>query len=230
MTWGRRRLCGAPIDLRWPRRRDAACARRAWAFMGHRVEGMTETTGHELAMKKVLGPRIVGHRHRPIPGARGAIPALVALERWAEVKAQVGAVRVPEEAGRESMQVYLALQETDPRAGSRRRSHRLLPAPDGQGLPGRIAPCGERASPVGCEGDINGALGMLLLTLLTGEPVHNTDMLDPIPDAQQPRPIALWVGRFSLACGPRAYHAGAGAPDEPGAVLPISRHGPVPVR
>ena len=33
------------------------------------------------------------------------------MERWAEVKAQVGTVCVPDESGRESMQVYLALKE-----------------------------------------------------------------------------------------------------------------------
>jgi hypothetical protein len=53
----------------------AASLQRAWEFasaatlryhlrrarigyLGHRVTGMTETTGHELAVKKVLGPRI----------------------------------------------------------------------------------------------------------------------------------------------------------------------------
>lgn len=29
-------------------------------YLGHRVEGMTETTAHELALKKVCGPRVVG--------------------------------------------------------------------------------------------------------------------------------------------------------------------------
>jgi hypothetical protein len=38
--------------------------------LGHRVEGMTETTAHELALKKVFGPRVVG-LDTHVPGAGG---------------------------------------------------------------------------------------------------------------------------------------------------------------
>ena len=36
--------------------------------------------------------------------------------------------------------------------------------------------------PLGCEGDVNGAVGQLILTLLTGRPTHNTDWLEPLED------------------------------------------------
>jgi L-fucose isomerase-like protein len=36
--------------------------------------------------------------------------------------------------------------------------------------------------PVGCEGDVSTAVGQLMLTWLTGQPTHNTDWLDPLPD------------------------------------------------
>jgi len=36
--------------------------------------------------------------------------------------------------------------------------------------------------PLGCEGDVNGAVGQLMLTRLTGEPTHNTDWLEPLED------------------------------------------------
>ena len=39
-----------------------------------------------------------------------------------------------------------------------------------------------RASRLACEGDVNGAVGQLMLTLLTGQPTHNTDWLDPLDD------------------------------------------------
>ena len=35
---------------------------------------------------------------------------------------------------------------------------------------------------MGCEGDVNGAVGQLMLTLLTGQPTHNTDFLEPTED------------------------------------------------
>ena len=36
--------------------------------------------------------------------------------------------------------------------------------------------------PLACEGDVNGAVGQLMLTLLTGQPTHNTDWLDPFDE------------------------------------------------
>jgi len=35
---------------------------------------------------------------------------------------------------------------------------------------------------IGCEGDVNGVVGMLILALLTGQPTHNTDFLEALPD------------------------------------------------
>jgi len=36
--------------------------------------------------------------------------------------------------------------------------------------------------PLACEGDIHGAVGQYMLQLLTGQPTHNTDWLDPVDD------------------------------------------------
>ena len=36
--------------------------------------------------------------------------------------------------------------------------------------------------PLACEGDVHGAVGQLMLTLLTGEPTHNTDWLEPLDE------------------------------------------------
>jgi L-fucose isomerase-like protein len=40
----------------------------------------------------------------------------------------------------------------------------------------------EQGIPLGCEGDVNGAVGQQILTLLTGRPTHNTDWLEPLED------------------------------------------------
>ena len=58
---------------------------------------------------------------------------------------------------------------------------------------------GEEGTPVACEGDINGALGMLMLTQLTGQPGHNTDLLDPIPSEHAMVFTHCGSGGFSLA-------------------------------
>jgi len=61
---------------------------------------------------------------------------------------------------------------------------------------------GEQGIPVSCEGDLNGALGMLILTRLTGCPVHNTDLLDPIPAENAIIFSHCGSGGFSLAAHP----------------------------
>jgi len=60
----------------------------------------------------------------------------------------------------------------------------------------------EEGIPIGCEGDINGTLGMLILTRLTGQPVHNTDLLDPIPAHNSIVLSHCGSGGFSLAGDP----------------------------
>jgi L-fucose isomerase-like protein len=61
---------------------------------------------------------------------------------------------------------------------------------------------GEEVIPVACEGDVNGALGMLILTSLTGQPVHSTDLLDPIPEDNAIVFSHCGSGGFSLASAP----------------------------
>jgi L-fucose isomerase-like protein len=36
--------------------------------------------------------------------------------------------------------------------------------------------------PLACEGDVHGAVGQLMLTLLSGQPTHNTDWLEPLDE------------------------------------------------
>ena len=60
----------------------------------------------------------------------------------------------------------------------------------------------EEGMPLACEGDINGAVGMLMLMALAGAPVHNTDLLDPVPDQEAIVFSHCGGGAFSLAQGP----------------------------
>jgi len=172
-------------------------------FMGHRVEGMTETTGHELAMKRVFGPRIVGLDTAQFLERAAKVPAEAASARWEALKGQVGSVRVPDEAGLESLRFYLALKELIAQGGLAAVAIGCYPH-----LMGKVCLAasllGEEGVPIACEGDINGALGMLLLTRLTGQPVHNTDLLDPIPTHNSIVFSHCGSGGFSLASNPAA--------------------------
>lgn len=150
-------------------------------FIGHRTEGMTETTGHELAMKKIFGPRIVGIDTALFfeRAARVAPDSLTA--RWQALKGQVGQVNVPQGAGIESLQVYTAMKEVVENQGLAALAMGCYPHWGGK-VCLAVSLLGEEGIPVGCEGDVNGTLVMLILSRLTRSPAYGTDLLDPIPD------------------------------------------------
>jgi len=170
-------------------------------YLGHRVEGMTETTGHELGLKKAFGSRVVGIDTQVFLERAGRVPAASVADRWQQVKAQVGRVTSTDASGIESLQVYTALRQMIEEAGLSAVAVGCYPH-----LMGKVCLAasllGEEGIPVACEGDVNGALGMLILTSLTGQPVHSTDLLDPIPEDNAIVFSHCGSGGFSLASAP----------------------------
>ncbi len=176
---------GSPEGLQraWDFARAAALRRRLRrvriGYLGHRVEGMTETTAHELALKRIFGPRVVGMDSQVFLDRAARVPAESVIERWERLTGEVGRVTAAWEAGIEAMQVYVALKGMIEELGLSAVAAGCYPHLMGKVcLP--ISLLAEEGIPVACEGDVNGALGMLMLTTLTGQPVHNTDLLDPI--------------------------------------------------
>ncbi len=166
-------------------------------YIGHRVDGMTETTVHEIAMKRILGPRIVGIDTQILSDRVAQVDDEVVRDTWKELKQEVK-VTCRDETGVESLKFYRALKSL--------MEEKVLDAtavgcyPD---LMGKVCLAasllGEEGIPLACEGDINGALGMLMLTMLSGTPVHNTDFLDPIPEDNAVVFSHCGSGAFSLA-------------------------------
>jgi len=148
---------------------------------GHRVGGMTEVAASELAMKKTLGPRLV-HLDLPQLLQRATeVPTQQAMPLWQDLVRRAGACKVAEADGLDSMRIFAALHELVD-------LHRLDALTIGcyPHLMGRVCLAAsllaEEGIPLGCEGDVNGAVGQLILTLLTGQPTHNTDWLEPLED------------------------------------------------
>ena len=170
-------------------------------YLGHRVEGMTETTPHELALKKAFGCRVVGIDTQVFLEQTARVPATSVADRWQQMKAQVGRVTTTDAAGIESLQVYSALRQMIGEAGLSAVAVGCYPH-----LMGKVCLAAsllsEEGIPVACEGDVNGALGMLILTSLTGQPVHNTDLLDPISEDNAIVFSHCGSGGFSLASAP----------------------------
>jgi L-fucose isomerase-like protein len=149
-------------------------------YLGHRVEGMTETTPHELALKKLFGARVVGMDMHIFLDRAAAVPAAIAADEWDGLVPRVGRVTAAREAGITAMQVYVALKEMIAELGLTAVAVGCYPHLMGKVcLP--ISLLADQGIPVACEGDVNGALGMIMLNFLTGGPVHNTDLLDPVP-------------------------------------------------
>ncbi len=167
-------------------------------YLGHRVEGMTETTGHELALKRVFGPRMVGVDTQAFLSRATAVSLQAVQGRWQDLAGRVGRVTAAEVAGVQSLQIYEAMRATVEEAGLDAVAVGCYPH-----LMGKVCLAAsllaEEGIPVACEGDINGALGMLMLTRLTGQPVHNTDLLDPIPAENAIVFTHCGSGGFSLA-------------------------------
>lgn len=172
--------------------------RRARVGMGgHRVAGMTDAAVNELALKKAIGPRIVPLDLPQLLARAEEMSTEEARAAWQQVVDRAGSCQVSDTEGLDSMQVLAAVRELV-------FQHRLDALTIGcyPHLMGRVclaaSVLADEGVPLGCEGDLNGAVGQLILTLLTGGPTHNTDWLEPLEDGT----VVLThcgSGSFSLA-------------------------------
>jgi len=149
-------------------------------YLGHRVEGMTETTVHEIALKKIFGSRVIGIDTQLLSQKTSDIDAKVAESKWNEIKSNINNIRCKDEDGIESMKIYYVLKSFIEEKMLSAIAIGCYPR-----LMGKVclsaSLLAEEGIPIACEGDINGALGMIMLNWLSSAPVHNTDLLNPIP-------------------------------------------------
>ncbi|MBN1341700.1 MAG: hypothetical protein JXQ73_03420 [Phycisphaerae bacterium] len=151
-------------------------------LVGYRIPGMTEVTFDELELKALLGPRTVHYGLDAVAKAISEVPRDQAEAAWQQRLEGRCKVSVSQEDVIQSMQGYLALK-------------RLIEA---DGLSGVAVECypdfmgrfcvaasvlADEGIVIGCEADMNSTVAMLILTRLTGQPVHNTDPLGVDMDA-----------------------------------------------
>jgi L-fucose isomerase-like protein len=197
---------------------------------GVHVNGMTHTAPFEFALKKSIGPRVVQLYLPDIIKSAENQDHDRAAAIWSDFKGRAGSCLVPDETGAESMRMFLALKDIV-------AAHDLDAVTVGcyPQLMGRVCLAAsllaDEGVPFACEGDVNGAAGQLILTLLSGAPTHHTDWLDPLEDGT----VALThcgSGSLSLAeskdkiCLSSVRLMGAGAcalfPSKPGPVTMLS--------
>ena len=148
---------------------------------GHRVAGMTEVAASEFALKKAVGPRVVPLDLPRLLQRATEIEDAPAAQAWQSVTTRAACCKVDEATGLDSMKVYLAVKELVDEFGLDALTIGCYPH-----LMGRVCLASsllaDQGIPLGCEGDVNGAVAQLMLTLLTEQPTHNTDWLEPLPD------------------------------------------------
>jgi L-fucose isomerase-like protein len=148
---------------------------------GLRTRGMTEVAVSEIALKKVLGPRLVPVDMLDLVRSAKEAAQTETLPVWNRVKQAAGSVQVQDTAGQASTGYYIAIRELFEREGLSAFAFGCYP--DYMGCACLAASLlADEGAPVGCEGDANGAVAMYMLQVLTGQPTHNTDWLDPLPD------------------------------------------------
>jgi L-fucose isomerase-like protein len=135
------------------------------------------------------------------------MPADEAQELWAAVKARAGRCDVSDADGLDSMRVYAAVEEVVEKQGLHAVTIGCYPH-----LMGRVCLAAsllaDEGVPLACEGDVHGAVGQYMLHLLTGQPTHNTDWLDPV-DEHSVVFTHCGSGSFSLAEKPREIRLGS---------------------
>jgi len=148
---------------------------------GHRVAGMTHTSPNEFMLKQAIGPRVVPLDLPSLLKSAQETPEEEARTLWEEVQRRAGSCQVSEADGLDAMQVYLAVRELV-------EEHQLDAVTIGcyPHLMGRVCLAAsllaDEGVPFACEGDVNGAVGQLMLQLLSDQPTHHTDWLDPLDD------------------------------------------------
>lgn len=147
-------------------------------LIGYRMEGMTYVTFDEYELKNKFGPRVVHFGLNEIMEMSNKIDKSNAMEIWNGLKSSKLKIEVNDNEGIDSCKTYLTLKKI---AQDRQVSGFAIEC-----YPNFLGQFCLSASllakdniMVGCEGDINSTLAMVILNCLTGEPIINTDFLNP---------------------------------------------------
>jgi L-arabinose isomerase len=148
---------------------------------GQRISGMTHTSPNEFMLKKAVGPRVVPLDLPQLLARAAQSPVEQTRPLWEAFRARVATCSVPDAEGLDSMAVYVAVRELVEQHGLDALTVGCYPH-----LMGRVCLAAsllaDEGIPLACEGDVHGAVGQFMLTLLTGGPTHNTDWLNPQHD------------------------------------------------
>ncbi|HBP37367.1 MAG TPA: hypothetical protein DD640_01240 [Clostridiales bacterium] len=187
--------------------RAAALARRLRhtriGTVGGRVKGMTEIAYDEFELKDKLGVRIVNLDENELTEAYSGTSCIAAAEYWQSLKTGTRRIAATDESGVESVRYYLAMKRLVREYQLEGLAIKCYPKWMGKVCLG-YSLLAEEGIVCGCEGDVSNTVSMKILYELTGQPIHNTDLLYPDTAADTILFSHCGSGGFSLAASPEA--------------------------
>ncbi|MHB1376957.1 MAG: hypothetical protein ACYCXB_05965 [Candidatus Humimicrobiaceae bacterium] len=147
-------------------------------LIGYRVPGMTEVAFDEFELKRKFGPGIIHFGINNILDGVKSVSYQEAEKTWLEIKKSGAKISVSDNEGLISVKNYLLLKKLANENNLNGFAVECYPEIMGQVCLAASLLAKENIV-IGCEGDVNSTMGMLMLDYLTGIPVHNTDLLDP---------------------------------------------------
>ncbi len=195
--------------------------------LGHRTAGMTEIALDEMGLRRALGVEVVPlSMWRFVQGIK-QVDDTEARATWEMLRSEAARIDCTEADGLRAAAFLLSLRKLIV-------THKLggvavdcYPDLMGRFCLAASVLAGEGVV-IGCEGDVNGTVAQWILQQLTGQPVHNTDLLDFDPRTNIALLSHCGNGHMSLSTGSRHVHfAPARLANDGLCVLFPGRTGPV---
>lgn len=144
--------------------------------VGGRIKGMTEIACDEFEVKKRTGVRIVNIDEGELADESLGIPEKDALTELKRIESCGFKITSRRESLLESMRYYLGMKKLIETYALEGIVVKCYPGYMGKVCLG-YSILSEEGIVCGCEGDVNNTVTMKMLYELTGQPVHNTDIL-----------------------------------------------------
>jgi L-fucose isomerase-like protein len=146
------------------------------AVIGRRTEGMTPTAVDEVELLRLFGTRLLNYGLDEIQQMVAHVDDKTAGVAWERIAHAAANVLSKNEYGISTARNYLLLKRMANELGLSAITVGSYPQCQGtMCIP--IAWLNEDGIPTGCEGDVNSTLCMLILSMLTDDPIHFGEML-----------------------------------------------------
>jgi len=144
--------------------------------IGNRTQGMSEVIIDELSVREIIGPRIPGFGLDEFKELVKEFTDNDAYRDWEKIKNIAGKVSVSETDGLNAIKNYLALKKLISSNNLDGVTIECYPRYMGK-VCLAFSMLADEGIPGACEGDINSLILMYILMNLSGDPVHDIDLL-----------------------------------------------------